>query len=144
MGPPTGGSGTAHRRQRYRPQAAVRPPTGGSGTAHRRQWDCPQAAVKPPTGGSEVTHRRQCGSHQLVVTPPTGGYYLQHKFVWLLLLDMFYELLPFFSCQIKFSWNTIWRTPLVFLSGGSYRRKIENFKVFICRHLTHALPSPMS
>ena len=32
----------------------------------------------------------------MVVRPPTGGHYLQHRFVWLLLLDLFYELLPFF------------------------------------------------
>ena len=32
----------------------------------------------------------------MVVRPPTGGHYLQHRFVRLLLLEMFYELLPFF------------------------------------------------
>ena len=32
----------------------------------------------------------------MVVRPPTGGHYLQHRFVWLLLLDLCYELLPFF------------------------------------------------
>ena len=32
----------------------------------------------------------------MVVRPPTGGHYLQHRFVWLLLLDLFYKFLPFF------------------------------------------------
>ena len=32
----------------------------------------------------------------MVVRPPTGGHYLQHRFVWLLLSDLLYELLPFF------------------------------------------------
>ena len=32
----------------------------------------------------------------MVVRPPTGGHYLQHRFVWSLLLDLCYELLPFF------------------------------------------------
>ena len=32
----------------------------------------------------------------MVVRPPTGGHYLKYRFVWLLLLDLFYELLPFF------------------------------------------------
>ena len=36
------------------PQVAVGPPTGGSGTTHRRQWDRPQAAVRVPIGDSEV------------------------------------------------------------------------------------------
>ena len=31
-----------------------------------------------------------------------------------------------FSCQIKFSWNTLWRTPLVFLPI-SFRKKIFYF-----------------
>ena len=85
-----------HRWQWDRPQAAVGPPTGGNGTAHRRQWGRPQAAVGPPTSGSEAAHRRQSGCPRIVVRPPTGGHYLQHRFVWLLLLDLLYELLPFF------------------------------------------------
>ena len=40
-------------------QVAVGPPKGGSGTAHRWQWDCSQAAMGPPTGGSGTAHRRQ-------------------------------------------------------------------------------------
>ena len=32
----------------------------------------------------------------MVVRPPTGGHYLQHRFVWLLLLDLLYKFLPFF------------------------------------------------